>query len=833
MNPSAERLALQLFDRYRDYSSAERDRELAALQATDPAAHARLEKMLLRHFRHVDDTASTDPLLKSLPLSADDAVAPTQLGAFRVLREIGRGGMAHVYLAERREQGFTQRVAIKVLFDGSSAAAVSRFEREREVLARLNAPHLAAFVDGNVGANGELWYAMEWIDGKTITAYCEDQQLDARARVALVADLADALSHAHANLVLHRDIKPSNVLVSDQGVLKLIDFGIAKLLDSTDDLTRDHLPMTPGYASPEQLRGEDATTASDVWQTGALLFELLTGKRLPGQTTTPQRPSSTLRAIAHNANNNAKPDQQTTNQPRTKAAVAEVKTEAPTSIITASELTGDIDAVLMKATALNTSDRYQSMAAFADDLRNYLAHLPVNARRSETSYLTKQFIRRHRLAFAFGFGSLLLLLAGALIYAQLSIAVARERAERAQAQALALHTNQILMKLFSVDGAALGSSSTTALFIQNAINVVTKEPALDYQQRMTLLQVISGYASNAGFPEKSESAIRSALKLTRTLDPAKATRIEIALANSIIRQRRVSGYAEAEALLSAAELRARSQPTRDQQVMVAIAEERATQLALRGRPKPAIAYFEQALELQRTRSGEIRSEINLRRKLADTLADAQDVRALTEIANALALAKRSFVADPEFAEALLLTRTAECEIAATLRRAETESICSVLYQDLQHNHQQESPLAIGVLLALTEAAQDRGELDQALQLVTKAKANLLTAEGPQLQSWAAQNIRRHHARVLIMQEKFAESISELKLAQQTNLTLQGPTEVDTIVSGLELAYAYRKHNQADTAQQLEAQLQQQWGAQAPAFGELQEMALRFQRGDLR
>jgi eukaryotic-like serine/threonine-protein kinase len=805
MNSSAERLAMQLFDQFRDYTTAEREQKLAALKAQDPEAHARLDKMLTQHFRHAHDTARTDPLLAALPALQAHHSAPQQLGAFRVLHEIGRGGMAHVYLAERRDNDFVQRVAVKVLFADSSAAALSRFQREREVLARLSAPNLATFVDGNIGdtalncklpnddaaSHSPMWYAMEWIDGKAITTYCEDKQLALRKRVALVVDLADALAHAHANLVLHRDIKPSNVLVTDAGVLKLIDFGIAKLLDATDDLTSEHMPMTPGYASPEQLRGEDVTTASDVWQTGALLFELLTGKRLQSQSMTPQRASRTIANIE------------------------------------SAQLAGDLDAVLLKATAFDLSERYQSMAAFSDDLRNYLANLPVQARKSETGYLTRQFIRRHRMRFTLGITSALLLLGAALLYAHFSITVAQERAQRTQAQALALHTNEILLKLFSVDGAALGSSSTSALFIQNAIDVVSKEPELSYEQRMTLLRVISGYASNAGFPEKSEMAIREALKLTLSVDPARATRIEIALAGSIIRQRRGSGYAEVETLLNTAEQRVRSQSPIDTRILIDVLEERATHLSLRGRARSALPYFEQALALQLKRTGEVRSQINLRRKFADTLAEAGDQRAIAEITSAAALAKNTHASDPEFGEALVLARTAECEIAASLRTADTESLCESLYREMKENDQLDSRLAIGVLLALTEVAQDQGKLDQASNWVLAAKANLIRSEGPELQSWAAQNIRRHHARVLIMQGRLASAIAELQAAHAVVKRTQGPNEVDTIVSGLELAHAYRLNQQNDAAKALQASLQQGWDDPSITFTELQAMALAF------
>ncbi|MFT3693093.1 MAG: serine/threonine-protein kinase [Kofleriaceae bacterium] len=282
--------------------------------------------------------------------------AGQMVGAFELDRILGRGGMGEVWIANRAGADFTQRVAVKLL-PGGNASTIARFRRERRILAKLDHPHIAKLIDGGV-SEGHPWLAMELVEGVPLTAWAQGKRL--AAKLALFAQICDAVQLAHRNLVVHRDLKPGNILVTEAGVPKLLDFGIAKLLapDDTDrdDLTRTYgQPMTPEYASPEQLRGEDVTIASDIWALGIVLFELLTGAR----------PYATMQ-------------------------------DALDAVPRRAHVDKDLDAICLKALRANPADRYPSVEAFARDIRAHLAHTPVAARGDATSYLVRTMLRRHR-----------------------------------------------------------------------------------------------------------------------------------------------------------------------------------------------------------------------------------------------------------------------------------------------------------------------------------------------------------------------------------------------------------------------------------------------------
>ncbi|MFT3693091.1 MAG: serine/threonine-protein kinase [Kofleriaceae bacterium] len=300
-----------------------------------------------------------------------------QVGAFELVRLIGRGGMGEVWTADRVGADFAQRVAVKLL-PGGNAATIARFRRERRILARLDHPNIAKLIDGGV-TEGQPWLAMELVDGVPLTEWAKGKTLD--QKLELFVQICDAVQFAHRNLVVHRDLKPTNILVTASGTAKLLDFGIAKYLapDETDrdDLTRTHAqPMTPEYASPEQLCDEPVTIASDIWALGICLFELLSGER-PYATT--------------NASVDAAPVKVSRNHP---------------------ELRGDLDAICMKALRGYPADRYPSVATFARDIRAHLDHAPVAARGDATSYLVRTMLRRHRAAVTVIGFAIILVIAG-------------------------------------------------------------------------------------------------------------------------------------------------------------------------------------------------------------------------------------------------------------------------------------------------------------------------------------------------------------------------------------------------------------------------------------
>ncbi|HEY0251122.1 MAG TPA: serine/threonine-protein kinase, partial [Kofleriaceae bacterium] len=361
--------AMELVDRALDAGDTERAQILAA--CPDPEIRDEAARLLAA------DASTNDALEFAAFVTWMDGPSPlragSRVGAFQLEGVLGRGGMGEVWVADRVEADFAQRVALKVL-PGGDANAIARFRRERRILARLDHPRIAKLIDGGVTTDGRPWLAMELVDGKPLTEWAAGQSLE--AKLELFAKICDAVQFAHRNLVIHRDLKPGNILVTSAGTPKLLDFGIAKILvpDDTDQLTRTReRPMTLEYASPEQLRGEDVTIASDVWALGVCLFELLTGARPYG------------------GKGKSRP-----------AIEAEILAAVPVkpSSRGAKELRGDLDAICMKALRADPADRYPSVEAFARDLHAHLAHAPVTARGDSTSYLMRTMLRRHRAAFA-------------------------------------------------------------------------------------------------------------------------------------------------------------------------------------------------------------------------------------------------------------------------------------------------------------------------------------------------------------------------------------------------------------------------------------------------
>jgi eukaryotic-like serine/threonine-protein kinase len=306
---------------------------------------------------------------------------PQRIGPYQILDTIAHGGMGTVYRAVRDDDAFRKIVALKLVRGGlHSDAFERRFRQERQILARLQHPNIATVLDGGTSDDGQPWLVMEHVEGQPITSFCAAQGLGARERVSLFRTVCGAVQYAHQNLVVHRDIKPANVLVDGQGVPKLLDFGIAKLLASGVDPdlapTATVLPMmTPEYASPEQVRGQTVTTASDVYSLGVLLYELLAGRR-PYEVQ-----ADSLEAIVRTVC-------QTEPMPPSEAAPAR------------SELRGDLDTIVLKALRKEPERRYRTAHELSEDLRRHLEGLPVTARADTLGYRAGKFVRRHRGAVA-------------------------------------------------------------------------------------------------------------------------------------------------------------------------------------------------------------------------------------------------------------------------------------------------------------------------------------------------------------------------------------------------------------------------------------------------
>ena len=338
------------------------------------------------------------PAAERIALAWGESAPRLAVGDYVLERVLGSGGMGTVYLARREVEGITQRVALKLLRGGlDSAETLRRFKTERVVLAALQHERIARFLDGGTTADGQPWYAMEYVDGRPIDRWCDEQRLGTRARVALFLEVCEAVQHAHGRLVLHRDLKPANILIAGDGHAKLLDFGIAKLLESdgAPETLTGQRALTPAYASPEQLRGEPGTIASDVYSLGVVLYELLAGARPFASPTA---------AIARRL-----PERASTAVLRSPPA-AGTRDGSPERI--ARELRGDLDTILLKALHEDASRRYATVEALAEDLRRHLAGRIVLARPDTAGYRVRTFVRRNKLPVALAAAALLVLVAG-------------------------------------------------------------------------------------------------------------------------------------------------------------------------------------------------------------------------------------------------------------------------------------------------------------------------------------------------------------------------------------------------------------------------------------
>ncbi|MBA8888249.1 serine/threonine-protein kinase [Dokdonella fugitiva] len=388
-----------LFDACLDAAPAARARLLGDDTTVPPAVRAEVEALLAAHAQPapLDGGAAAwgAPLFAAGIDDVDDP--PERIGPYRLVRELGRGGMGVVWLARRDEQGFEQRVALKRVRGGlDGAEARARFRRERGILARLAHDRIARLLDGGVDADGRPWFALEYVEGEPIDRWCDARALPLRARVRLFLDVLDGVAWAHRNLVVHRDLKPANVLVDGDGRVKLLDFGIAKLLEDDDAsaTATGMLLMTPTYAAPEQVRGEAVSTATDVYALGVLLFELATGL-LPYRT-----PSSTRQAFAQ-----AVLEQEAERPARAlqragvdAPALAAARGTTPAGLRAA--LDADFAQILSIALAKAPEQRHASVDALAADLRAWLERRPLLSRPTPRWRRLAQFVRRHRVGFA-------------------------------------------------------------------------------------------------------------------------------------------------------------------------------------------------------------------------------------------------------------------------------------------------------------------------------------------------------------------------------------------------------------------------------------------------
>ena len=432
-----------IFDRAADLRPEERAVFLDGACGDDERLRHDVERLLAAHDRlGADFDTLSDTDVNLTPRLSKHI--PEVLGAYRVVKELGHGGVGAVYLAVRNDDEYQKQVAIKLLRPGiESDEIVQRFRRERQILATIDHPFIAKLLDGGSTVDGLPYLVMEFIDGQPIDVYCDEHRLPVSQRLDLFCNVCDAVHFAHQNLVVHRDLKPANILVSSDGVPKLLDFGIAKLLrptlSGTVEATRPEARMmTPEYASPEQVKGESITTATDVYSLGVLLYKLLTG-HTPYRLRTGQF-HELAQAICER--DPARPSTVIDVEEETTDGRGRLTRITPQSVSGSREgtpdrlrrkLRGDLDHIVLASMRKEPHLRYASAEQFSDDIRRYRDGLPVRARKGTWSYRTSRFVKRHSL----GLAAVTLFILGLIAAIALTV-VERKRAERESTRARAV-----------------------------------------------------------------------------------------------------------------------------------------------------------------------------------------------------------------------------------------------------------------------------------------------------------------------------------------------------------------------------------------------------------
>jgi len=567
--------------------ACEREQYLASMLGDDPLLLGEVHAMLLAH-------ESMVPLEIEKRWLGTDAVESDLTGAliggYRLVRLIATGGMGEVYEAAREGAPFQQRVALKLLRQGLAGPDASlRFQQERQILARLVHPLIVPLLDGGLTAEGRPYLVLQYVDGEPVTTYCEKRDSGLKERLHLVREIARAVEYAHRNLVVHRDVKPSNVLVTPDGEVRLLDFGVAKLLEgaaleeATPVTRAETRILTPEYAAPEQLRCGPVTIATDVYGLGVVLYELLTGRR-PYASGAEGRGALERRILEE------------------APAPASVAARGQKGERWSKRLRGDADKIVSKAMAKEPDQRYASAGEFAADIERFLAGEPILARKPSLAYQLGKFVRRNRLASAVAGVSLLLLLSltGAIWYQ--AGRVARQRDLARSEQQRADRVVALLVDLFSSanpEHLPGGNDVTVGEFLSRAESTIAQQRSVDAAVQARLRHTIGK------------------VFLARSQYPQARVHLEAALA--LFRQRNGEGDAAVAAVLhDLAKLKAESRTNAD-----------------------AVPLLRQSLQLHRRLYGDSHPSVaQCMQDLGKALADREEKRMLLE--GALSMRRKLF-----------------------------------------------------------------------------------------------------------------------------------------------------------------------------------------------
>ncbi|HET6546530.1 MAG TPA: serine/threonine-protein kinase [Rhodanobacteraceae bacterium] len=529
MNDASRRWAriAELFDELVELDAPHRRLRLETIAGEDAELATDLESLLAADacdasLLDTDAVSAMPGMLAQLDDSISDG---GQIGRWRLLRTIGEGGMGVVYLGERTDGAYEQQVAVKVLKRGMDTHAIlRRFLQERRILARLNHSHIVRLIDGGMRTDGRPFYVMEYVDGQAITDHAARNHLDVRARVELLALVAEAVAYAHTQLVVHRDLKPSNVLVDTTGAPRVLDFGIAKLLEESAEHTRTGTGLrvlSPAYAAPEQILGEPISTATDVYALGLMLCELLVG-RLPQQRRGTM-PAQHARDVSTVETERAS----TLAAALTREKVADLYGAGADAKHLARSLGGDLDVIIASALKREPERRYPTAVALAQDLHRWLEGRPISARADSTRYRLKKFVRRHRIGVAASVLVALSLvggLGGALWQARIARAEAgRADSERAKAERELVRTGRVkdfVLTLFGEQdpiSRARAQARTPVAMIRDGVAVVDTSLANEPELKAQLLQDLGEIQVSLDDREAAQATLARAWKMQSEL----------------------------------------------------------------------------------------------------------------------------------------------------------------------------------------------------------------------------------------------------------------------------------------------------------------------------
>jgi serine/threonine-protein kinase len=527
----------QLLSPYLDKALAMTDEErttwLSSLRAQSPGLAEQLQTLLLDH-----RALSEERFLESgsVRLPGRPSLAGQTLGVYTLLSQIGQGGMGSVWLAERNDGRFERRVAVKFLNRAlMGRSGEERFKREGRILALLVHPHIAELVDAGVSQTGQPYLILEHIDGDHIDRYCDQRKLNVEARIRLFLDVLGAVAQAHANLIVHRDLKPSNVLVRNDGQVKLLDFGIAKLLESGGQEREAQLTvesvraMTPECAAPEQLRGGAITTATDVYALGVLLYGLLTGQHPAGhgahtaadliQAIVEREPSRPSEVVIPNGGG-------------AEVAAQNAVRRGTTPYRLRWLLRGDLDTIVAKALKKEPTERYSSVTALADDLRRYLRNEPISARPDTIAYRTAKFVRRNRTVVALAALAVLATAAG-VVGILIQTRTARAQRDFALRQLARAESINDLDNFLLADAAPSGKPFTSNELLERAEHIVERQHHANLANRAELLTSIGRKYEAQDEDAKARRLLEQAYDVSRGLsDPSPRAQASCALGSA-------------------------------------------------------------------------------------------------------------------------------------------------------------------------------------------------------------------------------------------------------------------------------------------------------------